>query len=67
MSRRCDPCDSAIRVRSVAQTLTTLAVALGATIVLALAGCGGSAGIVPGATPADPAPVGVAAGAVGAH
>jgi hypothetical protein len=67
MSRRCDPCDSAIRVRSVAQTLTTLAIALGATIVLALAGCAGSA---PGATPVDPAKVGVAAGAaraVGAH
>jgi hypothetical protein len=67
MSRRCDPCDSAIRVRSVAQTLTTLAIALGATIVLALAGCAGNAGTVRDATPADPAQVAVAAGAAGAH
>ena len=44
MSRRC--ADDAVRdAKAVAGTLTTIAIALGSTIVLALAGC---EGIAPG-------------------
>ena len=42
MSRRC--ADDAVRdAKAVARTLTTIAIALGSTIVLALAGCEGIA------------------------
>jgi len=60
MSRRCD-CDSASRIKSVARTLTTIAIALGSTILLTLAGCASSDGIAPSATLVEPARVGVSA------
>jgi len=60
MSRRCDR-DSASRIKSVARTLTTIAIALGSTILLTLAGCASSDGIAPSATLVDPAKVGVSA------
>ena len=60
MIRRCD-CDSASRIKSVARTLTTIAIALGSTILLTLAGCASSEGIAPSATLVDPAKVGVSA------
>ena len=47
------------RAQAAARTLTTLAIALGSTILLTLAGCASSSGIAPSATLVDPAKAGV--------
>ena len=52
-----DGLDGVDSVKAVARTLTTIAIALGSTIVLALAGCASSAGIAPSGAPVDPADV----------
>ena len=51
------------RAQAAARTLTTLAIALGSTILLTLAGCASSSGIAPSATLVDPAKAGVTAAA----
>lgn len=60
--RRC-PVDTLARAKAAARTLTTLAIAVTATVVMTLAGCASSAGIASTATLVDPARVGVAAAA----
>jgi NodT family efflux transporter outer membrane factor (OMF) lipoprotein len=57
---RCHPGRSA-RARAAARTITTIVIALTSTIVIALAGCADSSGIVATARPVEPARVGVAA------
>ncbi len=62
---RCNS-DMASRAKAAARTLTTIVIALTATVVIALAGCASSAGIAPSATLVDPAKVGVTTSAVAA-
>jgi NodT family efflux transporter outer membrane factor (OMF) lipoprotein len=57
---RCHPERSA-RARAAVRTITTIVIALTSTIVIALAGCADSSGIVATARPVEPARVGVAA------
>ncbi len=51
--------DSVSRVKAVARTVTTIVIALTSTLVIALAGCANSSGIVSSARLVDPAKVGV--------
>jgi NodT family efflux transporter outer membrane factor (OMF) lipoprotein len=51
--------DTATRAKAAARALTTLVIAVGSTVLLALAGCASSSGIAPSATLVDPAKAGV--------
>ncbi len=61
---RCNP-GRRVRAEDAARTITTIVIALTATIVMALAGCANPAGIVSTSTLIEPANVGVAAAAAG--